>query len=285
MTDASPLPIARTPAELRAQVARWRSEGLKVGFVPTMGALHQGHLSLVRQARERADRVLASVFVNPKQFAPTEDLARYPRQEAKDAELLTQAGCGLLFAPDPAAMYPEGFATRVLVGGPSEGLETDFRPQFFEGVATVVAKLLILAGADVAVFGEKDYQQLLVVRRLALDLGIPTEIVAGATVREADGLAMSSRNAYLSDGERQTAARLNQVLAEAGRRARAAEAVAAVEAWASGELTAGGFAKVDYVAIRRAEDLAHFTGAIDAPARILAAAWLGSTRLIDNLPV
>lgn len=285
MTDASPLPIARTPAELRAQVARWRSEGLKVGFVPTMGALHQGHLSLVRQARERADRVLASVFVNPKQFAPTEDLARYPRQEAKDAELLAQAGCGLLFAPDPAAMYPEGFATRVLVGGPSEGLETDFRPQFFEGVATVVAKLLILAGADVAVFGEKDYQQLLVVRRLALDLGIPTEIVAGATVREADGLAMSSRNAYLSDGERQTAARLNQVLAEAGRRARAAEAVAAVEAWASGELTAGGFAKVDYVAIRRAEDLAHFTGAIDAPARILAAAWLGSTRLIDNLPV
>jgi pantoate--beta-alanine ligase len=285
MTDASPLPIARTPAELRAQVARWRSEGLRVGFVPTMGALHQGHLSLVRQARERADRVLASVFVNPKQFAPTEDLARYPRQEAKDAELLTQAGCGLLFAPDSAAMYPEGFATRVLVGGPSEGLETDFRPQFFEGVATVVAKLLILAGADVAVFGEKDYQQLLVVRRLALDLGIPTEIVAGATVREADGLAMSSRNAYLSEGERQTAARLNQVLAEAGRRARAAEAVAAVEAWASGELTAGGFAKVDYVAIRRAEDLAHFTGAIDAPARILAAAWLGSTRLIDNLPV
>jgi pantoate--beta-alanine ligase len=285
MTDASPLPIARTPVELRAQVARWRAEGLRVGFVPTMGALHEGHLSLVRQARERADRVLASVFVNPKQFAPTEDLARYPRQEAKDAELLAQAGCALLFAPDPAGMYPEGFATRVLVGGPSEGLETDFRPQFFEGVATVVTKLLNLAGADIAVFGEKDYQQLLVVRRLARDLDIRTEIVAGATVREADGLAMSSRNAYLSAEERRTAGRLNQVLAEAGRRARAGEPIAAAEAWAGGELVAAGFGKVDYVAIRRAEDLAPFSSAIDAPARILAAAWMGSTRLIDNLAI
>jgi pantoate--beta-alanine ligase len=182
-------------------------------------------------------------------------------------------------------MYPEGFATRVLVGGPSEGLETDFRPQFFEGVATVVAKLLILAGADVAVFGEKDYQQLLVVRRLARDLGIATEILAGATVRETDGLAMSSRNAYLSPEERRTAGRLNQVLAEAGRRARAGEPPAAAESWASGELTAAGFAKVDYVAIRGAEDLTPFSDALDAPARILAAAWLGSTRLIDNLPI
>ena len=285
MTDASPLPIARTPAELRAQVAAWRAEGLKVGFVPTMGALHEGHLSLVRQAREHADRVLASVFVNPKQFAPTEDLARYPRQEGKDAQLLAAAGCALLFAPDPAGMYPQGFATRVLVGGPSDGLETDFRPQFFEGVATVVAKLLILAGADVAVFGEKDYQQLLVVKRLARDLDIPTEILAGATVREADGLAMSSRNAYLSPEERRTAGRLNHVLAEAGKRARQGEPVARAEAWASDALSAEGYAKVDYVAIRRAEDLSAFDAGLDAQARILAAAWLGKTRLIDNLEV
>jgi pantoate--beta-alanine ligase len=285
MTDASPLPITRAPAELRARVATWRAEGLSIGFVPTMGALHEGHLSLVREARSRTDRVLASVFVNPKQFAPTEDLDRYPRQEARDAELLAEAGCGLLFAPGPAAVYPEGFATRVLVGGPSQRLESDFRPQFFEGVATVVAKLLILVGADVAVFGEKDYQQLLVVRRLARDLDIPTEILSGATVREADGLAMSSRNAYLSAEERHVAGRLNRVLAEAGMRARNGEGAAAAEAWAAEQLIAAGFRSVDYVAIRRADDLAVFQGEIDAPARILAAAWLGATRLIDNLPV
>src|SRR5262249_31410096 len=162
--------------ELRAAVAAWRAEGKKVGFVPTMGALHEGHLSLVRQARQSVDAVVASVFVNPKQFAPTEDLDRYPRQEARDAELLAGAGSNLLYAPDARAMYPEGFSTRILVGGPSYGLETEFRPQFFEGVATVVAKLLIQAGADVAVFGDKDYQQLLVVRRLARDLDLPTEI-------------------------------------------------------------------------------------------------------------
>src|ERR1700739_3367855 len=152
MTAASPLPIVRSPAELRAAVAAWRAAGQKVGFVPTMGALREGHLSLVRQARRTADRVLASVFVNPRQFAPTEDLDRYPRQEARDAELLADAGCDLLFAPGPEVVYPQGFPTRVLVDGPSRGLETDFRPQFFEGVATVVAKLLNLAGADVAVF-------------------------------------------------------------------------------------------------------------------------------------
>jgi pantoate--beta-alanine ligase len=286
MTVTIPLPIVRSPAELRAAVAAWRAEGKKVGFVPTMGALHEGHLSLVRQARQSVDAVVASVFVNPKQFAPTEDLDRYPRQEARDAELLAGAGCNLLYAPDARAMYPEGFSTRILVGGPSQGLETEFRPQFFEGVATVVAKLLIQAGADVAVFGDKDYQQLLVVRRLARDLDLPTEILAGATVRENDGLAMSSRNAYLSPAERATAGRLNQVLAEAGERARKGAAITAVEAWARGGLAAAGFASIDYVAIRRADDLEPFAaGVVDAPARILAAAWLGKTRLIDNLPV
>jgi pantoate--beta-alanine ligase len=284
MTAASPLPIVRTPAELRAAVAAWRAKDRKVGFVPTMGALHEGHLSLVRQARKSADRVVASVFVNPKQFAPTEDLDRYPRQEARDAELLAGAGCGLLFAPGPETMYPQGFSTRIQVDGPSRGLETDFRPQFFEGVATVVAKLLILAGADVAVFGEKDYQQLLVVKRLARDLDIPTRIVGGATVREADGLAMSSRNAYLGPEERRIAGRLNHVLAEAADKARKGALVATAEGWARGALAAAGFGTVDYVAIRRADDLAPFAaGAVDAPARILAAAWLGKTRLIDNL--
>jgi pantoate--beta-alanine ligase len=250
-----------------------------------MGALHAGHLALVRQAGEAADRVVASLFVNPKQFAPAEDLDRYPRRESADADLLAGASCALLYAPTPEAMYPNAFATRVLVGGPSAGLETDFRPHFFEGVATVVAKLLIQAQADVAVFGEKDYQQLMVVRRLAADLDLATEILAGPTVREPDGLALSSRNAYLSAEERTIATRLNQVLAAAAAQARAGASVHAVEGEARDALLAAGFRDVDYVAVRRADDLAPFADRVDAPARVLAAAWLGGTRLIDNLPV
>lgn len=285
MTVSPPLPVARTAAELRAAVAAWRANGLRVGFVPTMGALHEGHLSLVRQARASADRVLASVFVNPKQFAPTEDLDRYPRREAEDAALLAGAGCDLLFAPDPTTMYPAGFATRVLVGGPSAGLESDFRPHFFEGVATVVAKLLILAAADVAVFGEKDYQQLLVIRRLVRDLELATDILAGATVREDDGLALSSRNAYLSPEARRIAARMNGILGLAAGRARAGDPISTVEHEAAEALRTAGFETVDYVAIRRAKDLTAFDNALDAPARVLAAAWLAGTRLIDNLAV
>jgi pantoate--beta-alanine ligase len=282
---SGPLPIARDVAPLRRQVRAWRAEGLRIGFVPTMGALHEGHLGLVRDALTRADRVVASVFVNPTQFAPHEDLDRYPRQEARDAELLAGAGCHLLFAPTRAVMYPDGFAMRVEVGGPSAGLETDFRPHFFAGVAVVVAKLLNQVQADVAVFGEKDYQQLLVVRRLARDLDIPTDIVGSPTARDAHGLALSSRNAYLSADELEIARRLNVVLREAGEAARKG-AVAAAEAEAVRALGAAGFDPVDYVAIRRADDLAVFAAdRIDAPARILAAAWLGRTRLIDNLPV
>lgn len=282
---SGPLPIARSVDPLRAQVRAWRADGLKVGFVPTMGALHDGHLGLVRDALTRADRVVASVFVNPTQFAPHEDLDRYPRQELRDAELLAGAGCHLLFAPTPTVMYPEGFATRMEVGGPSAGLETDFRPHFFGGVAVVVAKLLNQVQADVAVFGEKDYQQLLVVRRLARDLDIPTQIVGSPTARDAHGLALSSRNAYLSPAELETARRLNVVLRTAGTAARAGS-VANAEAQAVRDLEAAGFGPVDYVAIRRANDLAPFAGdRIDAPARILAAAWLGRTRLIDNLAV
>lgn len=280
----TPLPVVRTVADLRAAVGEWRRQGLSVGFVPTMGALHDGHLSLVREAGAQADRVVASVFVNPTQFAAHEDLGTYPRQEDRDAQLLASAGCDLLFAPDPDAMYPEGFATRIEVGGPSQGLETDFRPHFFGGVAVVVAKLLNQVQADIAVFGEKDYQQLMVVRRLTADLDIPTRIIGAPTGRDGWGLALSSRNAYLSEPELEIARRLNGVLAEAGARARDTSPSEA-EAWAREALVQAGFDRVDYVAIRRADDLAPFADAIDAPARVLAAAWLGKTRLIDNLPL
>ena len=228
MTAASELVLTRTVADLRVQVASLRNAGKRIGFVPTMGALHEGHLALVAEARRRSDAVVASVFVNPTQFAVHEDLGTYPRQEARDAELLAGAGCSILFAPDAAEMYPQGFATSVQVGGPSEGLETDFRPHFFGGVAVVVAKLLNQVQADVAVFGEKDYQQLMVVRRMARDLDIPTEIVGAPTVRDGHGLALSSRNAYLSDNELAVARRLNVILREAGERAAAGQPVASV---------------------------------------------------------
>ena len=285
MTAASELVLTRTVADLRVQVARLRNAGKRIGFVPTMGALHEGHLALVAEARQRSDAVVASVFVNPTQFAAHEDLGTYPRQEARDAELLAGAGCSILFAPDAAEMYPQGFATSVQVGGPSEGLETDFRPHFFGGVAVVVAKLLNQVQADTAVLGEKDYQQLMVVRRMARDLDIPTEIVGAPTVRDGHGLALSSRNAYLSDDELAVARRLNVILREAGDRTAAGQPVASVEAGAAATLLEAGFARVDYVAIRQAESLAAFSGVVDAPARILAAAWLGKTRLIDNMAV
>jgi pantoate--beta-alanine ligase len=250
-----------------------------------MGALHEGHLSLVRLARENADRVVASLFVNPTQFSAGEDLERYPRQEAKDQTLLSEAGCDLLFAPAADAVYPRGFATAITVSGVSDDLEGRFRPQMFRGVATVVAKLLIAAEPDVAVFGEKDYQQLLVIRRLVRDLDLPVEIVAGPTVREDDGLAMSSRNAYLDPTQRMIAGRLNLALADAARRAKKGDPVAEIEADTTAELLEAGFDKVDYVAIRNADDLAPFVGTVDAEARVLAAARISGARLIDNLPV
>ena len=285
MTAVATLPLARSPHELRRQVRAWKQDGLSVGLVPTMGALHEGHLSLVRLARERCDRVAVSLFVNPAQFSPTEDLDRYPRQEAKDQALLTDAGCDLLFAPAADAMYPQGFSTAITVGGVSDGLEGAFRPEMFGGVATVVAKLLIAAEPDVAVFGEKDYQQLLVIRRLVRDLDLPVEVIAGPTVREEDGLAMSSRNAYLDERQRRIAGRLNLALADAARRATKGEVVAAIEKDTAAELLEAGFDGVDYVAIRKADDLAAFADKTDAPARVLAAVRIGGTRLIDNLAV
>lgn len=286
MTELPSLPVVRTVAALREQVSAWKRQGFTVGFVPTMGALHEGHLTLVREAGRLADRVVASVFVNPTQFAAHEDLGTYPRREAQDAEMLEGAGCHLLFAPTVEEMYPEGFVTAVSVGGPSAGLETDFRPHFFGGVAVVVAKLLNQVQADVAVFGEKDYQQLMVVRRMARDLDIPTDIVGSPTERDGHGLALSSRNAYLTEAELETARRLNGVLAEAGIQATDRRPLAVVERDAHAALLKAGFERIDYVAVRRADDLAPFRdGVVDAPARILAAAWLGRTRLIDNMAV
>jgi pantoate--beta-alanine ligase len=284
MPDTLPLPVARTIADLRETVSGWKRQGFTVGFVPTMGALHDGHLSLVREAKRRADKVVTSVFVNPTQFAPTEDLDAYPRQEGRDAELLAGAGCDLMYAPAVAEMYPGGVTTTISVGGPAEGLEGAFRPQMFGGVALVVSKLLHQVQPNLAVFGEKDWQQLMVVRRMVRDLDMPVEIVGLPTARDGHGLALSSRNAYLSEAELETARKLNGVLAEAGIRAREGSIIAA-EQWAEGALKAAGFDSVDYVAIRRADDLSVFDGAMDAPARILAAAKIGRTRLIDNMAV
>lgn len=284
--SASPLPLARTVAELRAAVGAWKAAGLRVAFVPTMGALHEGHLSLVRLGLERADRVVASIFVNPAQFAPHEDFDAYPRGEDRDAGLLAAAGCHLLYAPTGREMYPAGFATSVAVAGVSEPLEGVSRPHFFGGVATVVAKLLIQCGPDAAIFGEKDYQQLLVIRRMARDLDLAVEIVGGPTAREADGLAMSSRNAYLTADQRARAVALPAAMRTAVERLRAGEAVADVEAAAVAALTEAGFGKVDYVEVRDGETLARLGPGPAAPgARLFVAAWMGGTRLIDNRAV
>lgn len=278
------LPIVRTVADLRAQVSAWRQAGLRVGFVPTMGALHEGHLSLVRLARTRADRVVASVFVNPTQFGPNEDFDAYPRDEARDAGLLESAGCHLLYAPSVAEMYPSGASTTVTVAGVSEPLDGQARPGHFAGVATVVTKLLNQCAPDVAVFGEKDFQQLAVIRRLVRDLDLPVEIVGGPTARADDGLALSSRNAYLSESERPVAARLNMALREVLAKVRGGESVAAAEEAAVAALLAAGFRKVDYVEARVPETLERLgPGPASGPVRVLGAAHLGRTRLIDNL--
>jgi pantoate--beta-alanine ligase len=280
------LPTVRTVAELRARVRGWRASGERVGLVPTMGALHEGHLSLVRRARESAGKVVASLFVNPAQFAPGEDFTAYPRDEARDSELLASVGCDLLYAPAVDVIYPEGFSTTVTVAGVSGELEGAHRPTHFAGVATVVAKLLIQAEPDLAVFGEKDYQQLLVIRRMARDLDLPVEIVGAPTVRLEDGLAMSSRNVYLSDEERVVAGRLNVVLsAMAGALASGVE-VGEAEAAARQALLDMGISQIDYIEARDAEDLHRpGPGPLQAPARVLAAVRIGRTRLIDNMAV
>jgi pantoate--beta-alanine ligase len=285
MTTKSP-PVVRTVAALRAEVAAWRAAGERIALVPTMGALHAGHLSLVRLARQRAQRVVASLFVNPTQFAPHEDFAAYPRDEARDAALLAAEGCDLLYAPTADEMYPDGFATTVSVGEVSGPMDGRSRPQHFAGVATVVSKLLNQCAPDVAVFGEKDYQQLQVIRRLVRDLDMPVEIVGAPTVRTEDGLALSSRNAYLSHEERAVAGRLNEVIRAAAQAVRDGEAIGVVVTHGLAALGEAGFTAVDYLEVRGAEDLACLgSGPATAPARVFVAARLGKTRLIDNWPV
>jgi pantoate--beta-alanine ligase len=284
MTGVATIEIVRTVAALRARINGWRTSGESVALVPTMGALHDGHLTLVRHARAIANRVCISLFVNPTQFGPNEDYAVYPRDEAGDEAKLRALGADLMFAPAVEEMYPPGALARVAVPSLGDVLEGEYRPGFFTGVATVVCKLLIQALPDVAVFGEKDYQQLLVVRRMVADLWIPTRIAGVATVREADGLALSSRNAYLAADDRRIAPALfrtiDAVAKDVATGADAIERAADAEA----DLSRVGFSSVDYVAVRDAETLEPWTSPT-RPGRVLAAARLGRTRLIDNVPI
>jgi pantoate--beta-alanine ligase len=276
--------IVRNVTSLRRETARWRTDGLTYAIVPTMGALHDGHLDLVREGFKRADRVVVSIFVNPKQFGAKEDLSRYPRDEEGDLEKLNQEGVPLIYAPTPDSIYPLDFSTSVHVEGPAKaGLEDKYRPHFFDGVATIVSKLFIQSGANYAMFGEKDYQQLMVVTRVTKDLDIPTEVVGIATRREADGLAMSSRNRYLSKIERGHATAIHKNLQQAAEKIRSGVNQQTATRAASRSLTTLGF-KVDYVTARNAETLAVPQNAGE-PLRLLAAAWLGKTRLIDNIAV
>jgi pantoate--beta-alanine ligase len=279
----SRLVVVDSVAALRALIRDWRRDGLRVAMVPTMGALHDGHISLVRIALERAERCVVSVFVNPTQFAPSEDLDKYPRQLARDLDRLELAQADLAFTPTVGEMYPAGFATKISVGGPSAGLESDFRPTFFDGVATVVAKLFLQAAPDCAIFGEKDYQQLCVVRQLCRDMDLPVEIIGAPTIRDAHGLAMSSRNAYLGEAELNIARQLNVILRKTASALAAGADQKDATADASRALITTGFREVNYVEARESLTLAPWRR--DREGRLLAAAWLGKTRLIDNVEI
>jgi pantoate--beta-alanine ligase len=283
---ASSIPVVRTVSDLRRTVAGWRRAGETVGLIPTMGALHDGHLELVRIAKRHATRAITSIFVNPAQFAPTEDFDKYPRTFEDDCAKLNAVGGDLVWAPTAPEMYPQGFATRVIPAGAAEGLETDFRPHFFGGVATVCCKLFTQTGTDIAVFGEKDYQQLCVIKQMVRDLNLPLEIVAAETVREPDGLAMSSRNRYLTADERRRAITIHHALQHLAQAVPNGDG-AATQAISEGRarLEAAGFGPIDYLVVRDAETLAPWDRASGRKARVLAAAWLGKTRLIDNLAV
>ena len=279
------LKVVRTVKDMRQAVASWRREGETVALVPTMGALHEGHLALVRLAKKRAPRAVVSIFVNPTQFAPGEDLGRYPRDEAGDVAKLKAVGADLVWAPDQAEMYPPGFATPIEPGGAALELEGRFRPHHFGGVATVCLKLFSAVAPDLAVFGEKDYQQLTVIRQMVRDLALPLAIVAAPTVREKDGLALSSRNAYLSPAERAAAPALYRIICEVAAKVAAGTQISDETAAAKRDLERAGFTKVDYVEVRDAETLAPLDPSSGRPGRVLAAAWLGTTRLIDNVAV
>jgi len=275
--------IIRDLASLRDAVATLRGAGKRIALVPTMGALHAGHIALIEEGSRRADAVIASIFVNPKQFGAGEDLTSYPRRERADAQMLEQAGCAILWAPTVETMYPPGFATNVSVSGVSEVLEGASRPGHFDGVATVVLKLLNQVAPDVALFGEKDWQQLAVIRRVATDLDLAIEIVGVPIVRDDQGLALSSRNAYLADNELAAARALPRALGEAVAAIARGEPVEAALAAATARLAEAGFTDIDYVTLRDAETLVPIDGLGEAPARLLAAARMGPARLIDNL--
>lgn len=281
--------VLRTRVALQQQVRDWKAAGETVGFVPTMGALHGGHISLVEKAKENASRTITSIFVNPTQFAPGEDFETYPRREADDLALLAAAGCDVVYMPGVAEMYPDGSVTDVRVNGMSDLLDGIYRPHFFYGVATVVARLFLHAQPDVAVFGEKDFQQLQIIRRMVRDLGFPIRIIGGETRRERDGLAQSSRNLYLSAEERRTAGAMYAALHRASVRLSIGALPGEVRAEAESHLLKAGFKSVDYIALVDPDSLAAL--ADDAPlaqgktARLLGAGWLGRTRLIDNLSV
>ena len=277
--------IVRTVPLLRRALDNLRSRKATVALVPTMGALHDGHVSLVRLAKRRAKRVVVSIFVNPTQFAPTEDFGSYPRTWKEDLKKLTAENVDVVWYPDVKTMYPDGFATRIVPEGPATtGLEDRFRPHFFGGVATVVGKLFTQVRPDVAIFGEKDFQQLRVVTRMAADLDLGVKVIGSKTVRERDGLAMSSRNIYLSADERRVASELFRAMTESAKRLKAGEEIDAAMEAGSEIIKAAGFA-LDYFELRHAETLAPVTSVKDGRLRILVAAKIGSTRLIDNLAV
>jgi pantoate--beta-alanine ligase len=277
--------VLRTLPSLRRAVEPFSAASERLALVPTMGALHAGHLALVREARRRARRLVVSIFVNPTQFAPHEDFSSYPRNFATDLRALTAAKVDLVWAPPADVMYPEGFATRIEPAGAAKaGLEDEFRPHFFSGVATVVAKLFLQVAPDFALFGEKDYQQLRIITQMAKDLDLPLKIVGVPTVREKDGLALSSRNAYLSAAERSVAPTLYRVLQRSAARIKKGEAIPAVLDDGRAEITRAGFA-LDYLEARHALTLAPVTSRQDGPIRLLVAAKLGTTRLIDNMAV
>jgi len=278
-----PIPTVTTIHDMRAALMPWREKGETVAFVPTMGALHRGHMALVAEARKMAKRVVVSIFVNPTQFAPNEDLAKYPRTLEEDQKLLTEAGCDLLYAPSAEEMYPEGFQTMIEPGPLATVLEGAFRPIHFRGVATVVVKLLLQILPDAALFGEKDYQQLQVIRQVVRDLNIPIHIIGVPIVRDADGLALSSRNVYLSPAERKNALTLPQTLQETAEAIRAGGVIEYILSQGRKKLTDAGFS-VDYLELANARTLQPVRD-LTTPARLLAAGFIGSTRLIDNVGI
>lgn len=283
---SAPLFIVRSENQLRSQIWEWRGSGDRIAFVPTMGALHNGHLSLIRHAKKHADRIVASIFVNPTQFAEGEDLGTYPRQEKKDVALLKSVGCDLIYIPEPGSMYNPEHSTTINVGGAALGLETDHRPHFFAGVALIVTKLLNRVQPDIAVFGKKDYQQFLTIRRLTADLDIPVRIVGAPIIREPDGLAMSSRNSYFEKDARKIAGQLNVILRACAKSISGGADIEKATAAATDKILKAGFDSVDYVAAADRNDLSLLSGKLAGrKARLLVAATCAGVRLIDNCDI